>query len=333
MALAQLGPRRRAPRAGSRRASALLDEAMTVALGGETSDPLACGDACCTTLVVCDGLADLQRAAEWCEAVVEFTERRRFTPVQSWCRGDLRRACSCARATGRAPRRCSPRRSSARRTGAAAAAGRCRSRCSPSCACARAATEEAERLLAGLEDEPARSPRSCSCTSQRGDLALARGAARPRRAGDGDGAACSRCAARWRWRPATSTARRRAAERPARARPSASQRDDLRAEAALLAGRVAARARRRPRPPRGELEDAAGRLRRARVPARGGARAARARRASRPRRARRSRSPRRARARRLRAPRRAPRRRPRPPRCCASSAPRAARPRAASATS
>ena len=35
---------------------------------------------------VCDGLADLQRAAEWCEAVVEFAERRRFTPLQSWCR-------------------------------------------------------------------------------------------------------------------------------------------------------------------------------------------------------------------------------------------------------
>jgi DNA-binding CsgD family transcriptional regulator len=65
----------------------LLDEAMTVALGGETSDPLACGDACCTTLVVCDTLADVDRAAQWCEAVVEFTERRRFTPLQAWCRG------------------------------------------------------------------------------------------------------------------------------------------------------------------------------------------------------------------------------------------------------
>src|SRR5687768_6834044 len=86
MALAQLG--RAVVRQGRvDEGVALLDEAMTVALGGETSDPLACGDACCTTLVVRDGLADLQRAAEWCEAVVEFTERRRFTPVQSWCRG------------------------------------------------------------------------------------------------------------------------------------------------------------------------------------------------------------------------------------------------------
>ena len=64
----------------------LLDEAMTVALSGETSDPLACGDACCTTLVTCDRLADVSRTSQWCEAVVEFTERRRFTPVQSWCR-------------------------------------------------------------------------------------------------------------------------------------------------------------------------------------------------------------------------------------------------------
>ena len=65
---------------------AYLDEAMTIALGGETSDPLAASETCCTTLVTCDGLADLRRSTEWCEAVVEFAERRRFTPVQSWCR-------------------------------------------------------------------------------------------------------------------------------------------------------------------------------------------------------------------------------------------------------
>ena len=86
MALAQLG--RSLVRQGRvDEGVGLLDEAMTVALSGETSDPLACGDTCCTTLVVCDGLSDLQRAAQWCEEVVEFTERRRFIPVQSWCRG------------------------------------------------------------------------------------------------------------------------------------------------------------------------------------------------------------------------------------------------------
>lgn len=86
MALAQLG-RARVQGGYVDDGLALLDEAMTIALGGETLDPLACGDACCTTLVVCDGLADLDRATQWCEAVVEFTERRRFIPVQSWCRG------------------------------------------------------------------------------------------------------------------------------------------------------------------------------------------------------------------------------------------------------
>jgi DNA-binding CsgD family transcriptional regulator len=64
----------------------LLDEAMTAATGGEASDPLAIGDACCTTLVACDRLADFARASEWCRAVVEFTGRRGFTPLHLWCR-------------------------------------------------------------------------------------------------------------------------------------------------------------------------------------------------------------------------------------------------------
>jgi DNA-binding CsgD family transcriptional regulator len=65
---------------------ALLDEAMTAAMGGEASDPLAIGDACCTTLVACDRLADFARASEWCRAVVDFTGRRGFTPLHLWCR-------------------------------------------------------------------------------------------------------------------------------------------------------------------------------------------------------------------------------------------------------
>jgi DNA-binding CsgD family transcriptional regulator len=63
----------------------LLDEAMTTAMGGEASDPLAIGDACCTTLVACDRLADFDRAGEWCRAVVDFTGRRGFTPLHLWC--------------------------------------------------------------------------------------------------------------------------------------------------------------------------------------------------------------------------------------------------------
>jgi DNA-binding CsgD family transcriptional regulator len=65
---------------------ALVDEAMATATGGEAEDPLAIGDACCTTLVACDRLADFQRAAEWCRAVVDFTARRGYTPLHVWCR-------------------------------------------------------------------------------------------------------------------------------------------------------------------------------------------------------------------------------------------------------
>jgi DNA-binding CsgD family transcriptional regulator len=66
--------------------TALLDEAMTAALGGEGTDWLCVGDACCTTLVACERLSDLPRAVDWCRAVVEWAERRRFVPMQSWCR-------------------------------------------------------------------------------------------------------------------------------------------------------------------------------------------------------------------------------------------------------
>src|ERR671922_668892 len=151
MALAQLG--RAVVRQGRvEEGLGMLDEAMTVALGGESSDPLACGDACCTTLVVCDGLADLQRAAQWCEAVVEFTERRRFTPLQSWCRGVygavLVRAGDWERAEAvlaEALRRRPDRRRRPGHVVPIAALAELRLR--------QGRTEEAERLLAGLEAE------------------------------------------------------------------------------------------------------------------------------------------------------------------------------------
>ena len=150
----------------------LLDEAMTIALGGETSDPLACGDACCTTLVVCESLADLHRAAEWCAAVVEFTERRRFIPVQSWCRGiyagvlvragDWERADDVlADALGRRPNRS---KQGGRALPLAVLAGlRLR----------QGRMEDAATLLDGLDDEPAALAPLVELSVERGDLAYA----------------------------------------------------------------------------------------------------------------------------------------------------------------
>jgi DNA-binding NarL/FixJ family response regulator len=65
---------------------ALLDEAMAIATSVESDDPMAIGDACCTTLTACERLADPQRALDWGRAISEFFRRRRFLPLLSWCR-------------------------------------------------------------------------------------------------------------------------------------------------------------------------------------------------------------------------------------------------------
>ena len=257
MALAQLG--RAVVRQGRvEEGVALLDEAMTVALGGESSDPLACGDACCTTLVVCDGLADLHRAAQWCEAVVEFNERRRFTPVQSWCRGiygavlvragDWERAeAVLAEALQGKPDR---RRGGGRAlplavlAGAAPAPGAQRG--------GRAAARPASTTI------PRRSLRSCSCTCSAATWHSRRrcSTAAPRPAATRRPGSC--CAAPSRSQPATSTPRRLPPSGCARSAEGLA-REDLRAEAALLAGRVAA-ARGDTAAAARELEDAVARF-------------------------------------------------------------------------
>jgi DNA-binding NarL/FixJ family response regulator len=238
MALAQLG--RAAVRQGrAEDGVALLDEAMTVALGGETRDPMACGDACCTTLAVCDGLADLDRAAQWCEAVVEFTERRRFTPVQSWCRGIfggvLVRAGEWDRAEtvlAEALRRRSDRRRGEGHALPLAVLADLRLR--------QGRPEEAEHLLGGLDDHPAALAPLVRLHLARGDAALARALLERSdevtggREGEGLAlrGAVALAAGELDAAAGAAEALRDAAARLARA--------DLAAEAALLAGRVAA---------------------------------------------------------------------------------------------
>jgi DNA-binding NarL/FixJ family response regulator len=236
MALAQLG-RAAVSQGRVEEGTGLLDEAMTVALGGESSDPLACGDACCTTLVVCDGLSDLQRAVEWCEAVVDFTERRRFLPVQSWCRGIyggvLVRAGDWERAEavlGEALERPANRRKGGGRMLRLAVLAELRLR--------QGRTEEAEKLLSGLEGEPAAFATIVRLHLERGrhDLAQAMLDRRPDASGDPEVPAlrAELALAKGELEEAA-----RAAEHVAeRARQLA--RVDLEAVAALLAGRVAA---------------------------------------------------------------------------------------------
>ena len=231
MALAQLG--HATVRQGRIEAGvALLDEAMTVALGGESSDPLACGDACCTTLVVCDGLADLARAAQWCEEVVAFTERRRFTPVQSWCRGIFGRVLMRAGEWKRAERvlaealaRGQQRWKAGARALPLAVLAELRLR--------QGRIEEAERLLEGLGDEREARAALVRLHIERGEHDLAQ--ALLDRGGD------ELLALRAELALATGdlSAASAAAER-LRALAEAANREDLRAEASLLAGRIAA---------------------------------------------------------------------------------------------
>ena len=86
----------------SKRGMALLDETMAAAMGGELKDPWAIGATCCSMLFACERISDLQRAAQWCQVVIDFTERRRYVPLSALCRsvyagvlisrGDWRRA-------------------------------------------------------------------------------------------------------------------------------------------------------------------------------------------------------------------------------------------------
>ena len=237
MALAQLG--RAVVRQGRvEEGVALLDEAMTVALGGETMDPLACGDACCTTLVVCDSLSDLQRAAQWCEAVVEFTERRHFTPLQAWCRGIyawvLVRAGEWDRAEAvlsEALQRNANRAKGAGHALPLAVLADLRLR--------QGRADEAERLLAGLEESlPALAP-LVRLHLERGDPAVAQALLERHAtatAGNGDVLALQGAVAQARGDldavAAIAEQLRDAAQRLGR--------EDLRAEAAMLAGTVAA---------------------------------------------------------------------------------------------
>jgi len=237
MALAQLG-RALVRQARVDEGVALLDEAMTVALEGETSDPLACGDACCTTLTVCHDIADLDRAAQWCEVVVEFVERRRFLPVQAWCRGIfggvLLRAGDWSRAEEvllgalrQDPTR--PARSAGRAFPLAVLADlRVR----------QGRTDEAERLLAGIEDQSVAFVPLVLLHLQRGDLAMVQALLDRGRAGAGespemvalDGALALALGDAQR---AAAVATRLAAL------AAAAHREDLVAEADLLGGRAA----------------------------------------------------------------------------------------------
>jgi ATP/maltotriose-dependent transcriptional regulator MalT len=150
---------------------ALLDEAMAIATSVESEDPLAIGDACCTTLVACERLADPQRALDWGRAISEFFRRRRFLPLLSWCRSVYAGFLIAtgqwqeAESTLAAALEDEASLPHPKRAAVLIQLGDLRLR--------QGRLEEAERLLAGLEDRPAALAPIVYLHLARGDVELA----------------------------------------------------------------------------------------------------------------------------------------------------------------
>jgi ATP/maltotriose-dependent transcriptional regulator MalT len=132
---------------------AALDEAMTAITSGEVSDPLVFGDVCCVVTLACEESGELERLMRWNEVVEAYLSRHLHGPLLSFCgtcgaeffqaKGDMETAERCLvdalqalEGTGHRSRCIHP---AAKLAEIRVFQGR---------------IEEAERLLAGLEDLP-----------------------------------------------------------------------------------------------------------------------------------------------------------------------------------
>jgi DNA-binding CsgD family transcriptional regulator len=218
---------------------ALLDEAMAIATSVESDDPLAIGDACCTTLTACERLADPRRALDWGRAISDFFRRRRFLPLLSWCRsvyasfliatGQWREA----EATLAAALEDEALLPNPNRAAALVQLGDLRLR--------QGRLEEAERLLSGLGDRPAALGPIVQLHLARGDVDLAAEKVERRlEAVEDEATAASTLVLRVRVELARPNARKAVeASVAAAAAAELAGREDLIALAALLAARAA----------------------------------------------------------------------------------------------
>jgi DNA-binding CsgD family transcriptional regulator len=217
---------------------ALLDEALAVATGADLGDPLAIGDACCTTLTACETLADPRRTLDWGRAISDFFRRHRYLPLLSWCRSVY---ASFLVAAGRweeaestlevalAEEETLPKPSRAVALVQRAELRRRQGR-----------LEDAERLLAGLEDRPGALATAVGLRLARGDVELA--GEKVERAIEAAGAPSAHLL---RLRAEVALARGDAeaaveASAECAARAGAAGRDDLVAVAAILSARAGA---------------------------------------------------------------------------------------------
>jgi DNA-binding CsgD family transcriptional regulator len=218
---------------------ALLDEAMAIATSVESDDPMAIGDACCTTLTACERLADPRYALDWGRAISEFFRRRRFLPLLSWCRsvyaGFLIATGQWQEAESTLERALTDEASlpNPNRATALIQLGDLRVR--------QGRLEEAELLLAGLEDRSAALTPIVELHLARGDLDLAAEKVERHLESAGEGAAAvAALTLRARVEIARSNAGAAAeASAAAAAAAAAAGRDDLTALAALVTAQAA----------------------------------------------------------------------------------------------
>jgi len=63
-----------------------LDEATAAAMGGDLTDLVAIGTACCYLIHACEQVRDYDRASQWCDRVTEFCRRWEIGSLFSICR-------------------------------------------------------------------------------------------------------------------------------------------------------------------------------------------------------------------------------------------------------
>jgi DNA-binding CsgD family transcriptional regulator len=168
---------------------AVLDEAMAVAVAGEAEDPLAIGEACCVTLVACEQLADVRRARDFGRTISDFTRRRNYLPLASWCRAIYAHFLMTSGLWADAEREFEAALDEFRRLAqtdpVAGIAGLAELRVR------QGRLEEAEQLLAGSEDRPGAVAPMVGLHLARGEVELAAQRLEQRLEGAGDGDAFS----------------------------------------------------------------------------------------------------------------------------------------------
>ncbi len=63
----------------------LLDESTAAAVAGELTDPITVNMVCCYLIYACERVRDVERAAQWCDKLRQFTEQWSYQALFAYC--------------------------------------------------------------------------------------------------------------------------------------------------------------------------------------------------------------------------------------------------------